>query len=163
MATSYKSIIGRAEPIEFLAGSKEVSGIAAKVDTGAYSSSVWATNIREEGDGLVFTLLGPTHECYTGEEIHVSKYQTVKIENSFGKSETRYGVMLKVKFCGKKITTFFTLADRSKKIYPVLIGRKMLKGRFFVDVAIGNPIADEETEESLGFSGLKNRARKAKK
>lgn len=162
MAITYKSIIGRAEPIDFL-GDPDVTGVAAKIDTGAFSSSVWATNIREEDGGLLFTLLGPAHEAYTGEEVRVSKYQTVKVENSFGKSETRYGVMLKVKFCGKKITTFFTLADRSKKIYPVLIGRKMLKGRFLVDVSIGHPIADEETEESLGFSGLKNRVRKSKK
>lgn len=162
MAT-YKTVIGRAEPIDLLAGSTEIAGIAAKIDSGAYSSSVWASNIREENDVLVFTLLGPTHEAYTGEEISVKKYQKVKIENSFGKSEERYGVFLKVKFCGKRVTTFFTLSDRSKKIYPVLVGRKLLKGRFLVDVSIGHPVADEETEENLGFSGLKTRARKVKR
>lgn len=162
MATHYKYVIGRAEPIDILVGDNDITGVPAKIDSGAFSSSIWATNIREENGGLTFSLLGPTHEAYTGEDIHVTKYQMVKIENSFSKSETRYGVMLKVKFCGKKITTFFTLADRSKKIYPVLIGRKLLKGRFLVDVSIGNPIADEETEENLGFVGLKNRVRKRK-
>ena len=162
MARNYKTIIGRAEPIDFIDGSTEYVTIPAKIDTGAYSSSVWATDIREEDGELVFVLFDKGHEAYTGQQIRIKKYQVVKIENSFGKSERRYGVMLRVRFCGKKVTSFFTLADRSKKIYPVLIGRKMLKNRFLVDVSIGNPIADEETEETLGFDGLKNMVRKTR-
>lgn len=162
MALVYKTIIGRAEPIDFIVGSDEYATVPAKTDTGAYSSSVWASNIREEDGELVFELFGKGSVNYTGEEIRTNKYQVVKVENSFGRSEKRYGVMLRVRFCGKKVTTFFTLADRSKKIYPVLIGRKMLKGRFLVDVSTGHPIADEETEENLGFNGLKNRVRKSK-
>lgn len=161
MAT-FKTIIGRAETIDFIVGESEYVKIPAKIDSGAFSSSVWASNIHEEGNELVFTLLGRGHEQYTGNEIRTKKYQVVTIENSFGKSEKRYGIMLRVRFCGKKVTTFFTLADRSKKIYPVLIGRKLLKGRYIVDVSLGNPIADEETEENLGFNGLKNRVRKSK-
>lgn len=162
MATKYKTIIGRAEPIDFVVGVDEYVDIPAKIDTGAYSSSVWASDIREEDGELHFTLFGRDHEAYTGREVRVKKYQVVTIENSFGKSEKRYGVILKVRFCGKKVSTFFTLADRSKKIYPVLIGRKLLKGRYLVDVSIGNPVADEETEENLGFNGLKNRVRKTR-
>lgn len=162
MAANYKTIIGRAEPIDFLVETEEYDAVPAKIDTGAYSSSVWASNVREENDELVFELFGKGHVNYTGEEIRIKKYQVVTIENSFGKSEKRYGVPLRVRFCGKKVTTFFTLADRSKKIYPVLIGRKLLKGRFLVDVSVGHPIADEETEENLGFNGLKNRVRKRK-
>jgi hypothetical protein len=162
MAVNYKTIIGRAEPIDFLIDGEEYDVVPAKIDTGAYSSSVWASNIREEKDELVFELFGKGHINYTGKEIRTSRYQVVTIENSFGKSEKRYGVQLRVRFCGKKVTTFFTLADRSKKIYPVLVGRKLLKGRYLVDVAQGHPIADEETEENLGFNGLKNRIRKRK-
>ena len=162
MATNYKTIIGRAEPIDFILSSDEYLSIAPKIDTGAYSSSVWASSIREENGELVFELFGKGHPAYTAKEVRFNKYQIVTIENSFGKSEKRFGVMLRVRFCGKKVTTFFTLADRSKKIYPVLIGRKLLKGRYLVDVSTGNPIADEETEENLGFDALKNRARKTK-
>lgn len=160
MTFKYKAIIGRAEAIDFILSNVEYQSIAAKVDTGAYSSSVWASNIEEIDGQLTFELLGPGHESYSGEKICMSKYQVVNIENSFGRSEKRYGVNLRVRFCGKKVSSFFTLADRSKKIYPVLIGRKLLKGRYLVDVSIGHPVADEETEENLGFNGLKNRARK---
>lgn len=155
MALKYKTIIGRAEPIDFITENHEYVSVAAKIDTGAYSSSVWASNIHKEGDELVFELFGRGHVAYTGHKIRSKKFETVNIENSFGKSETRYGLMLQIRFCGKKITTFFTLADRSKKIYPVLVGRKLLKGRYLVDVSLGHPVADEETEEKVGYKGLK--------
>lgn len=163
MAINYKAVIGRAEPIDFIVGDEEIQSIPAKVDTGAFSSSVWASDIEEKDGQLSFVLLGKGHEAYTGEIIRTSKYQVVNIENSFGIAQKRYGTILKVRFCGKKVPTFFTLADRSKKIYPVLIGRKLLKGRYLIDVSVGHPVADEETEENLGFNGLKNRSRKRTK
>lgn len=159
MATNFKTIIGRAEKIDFIIDENAL-GIPAKVDTGAYSSSVWATDIVEKDGTLEFVLLGPVHLQYTGKKITTSKYKLVSVQNSFGESEKRYGLDMTVRFCGKKVTTFFTLADRSHKIYPVLIGRKLLKGRFVVDVAGGHPVAEEETEETLGYSGLKNRINK---
>lgn len=159
MATNFKTIIGRAEKIDFLIDENAL-GIPAKIDTGAYSSSVWASDIVEKDGVLEFVLLGPIHLQYTGEKISTSKYRVVTVQNSFGKSEKRYGLDLTVRFCGKKVTTFFTLADRSKKLYPVLVGRKLLSGRYVVDVSGGHPVADEETEETLGYSGLKNRVNK---
>lgn len=159
MATGFKTIIGRAEVIDLLIDDGALA-IPAKIDTGAYSSSVWATDIVEKGGVLEFTLLGPEHLQYTGERLSAKKFKVVTVQNSFGKSEKRYGLDMSVRFCGKRVTTFFTLADRSKKLYPVLVGRKLLKGRFVVDVSGGHPIADEMTEETLGFSGLKNRVHK---
>ena len=159
----FKTIIGRAESIIFLIRGDDTAPVPAKVDTGAFGSSVWATRIEERDGVLSFVLFDEDFIGFTGETINTSKYSRVRIENSFGESEYRYRVDLKVVFCGKKFTTSFTLADRSKKIYPVLVGRKLLKGRFVVDVAGGHPIADEDTEENLGFSGLKNRVRKQPK
>ncbi len=156
---TFRTVIGRAETIDFTDESGSLN-VPAKIDTGAYSSSVWASNIIETDGTLEFELMGPGHPCYTGKKISTKNYRSVTIQNSFGKSEKRFGVELKVTFCGKRITSFFTLSDRSKKIYPVLIGRKLLKGRYLVDVSIGHPVADEETEESLGYSALKNRVRK---
>lgn len=163
MATkTYKSVIGRAESIDFLDDAGCIN-VPAKIDTGAYSSSVWVSNISESNGTLEFELLGPGHELYTGTKIHTKDYKSVIVQNSFGKSEKRFGVELQVNFCGKRLTSFFTLSDRSKKIYPVLIGRKLLKGRFLVDVSIGHPVADEETEEIIGFSSMKKEVRKRQK
>lgn len=138
-----KAIVGRAERINF--PDAGVSGVPAKIDTGAYRSSVWASNIREEDGVLKFTLLGPSSEFYSGQECQTDKYELVEVENSFGHKEERYSIQLKVHMGHKIVRSNFTLADRSKKIYPVLIGRKLLKGRYLVDVAEGQPLDDEES------------------
>lgn len=128
--------IGRAERVDF--PDADLTDIPAKVDTGAFSSSVWATNIREENGVLYFNLLD------SGNELSTDKFEMVDIENSFGHSEVRYGVKLWVVLKGRKVRTTFTLADRSNKTYPVLLGRKLLRRKFIVDVTQGNPIPDGE-------------------
>ncbi len=128
--------IGRAERVDF--PDADLTDIPAKVDTGAFSSSVWATNIREENGILYFNLLD------SGNELSTDKFEMVDIENSFGHSEVRYGVKLWVVLKGRKVRTTFTLADRSNKTYPVLLGRKLLRRKFIVDVTQGNPIPDGE-------------------
>lgn len=141
--------IGRVEQIDFL--DADLHGVLAKVDTGAYRSSVWATNIHKRGDQLSFTLLGGRPDGEPSTVITTTEFKVVQVENSFGHKQKRYSVFLRVKVGGKTIRSNFTLANRANKTYPVLLGRKMLKNRFLVDVSGGVPIADEEThdDESL--------------
>jgi hypothetical protein len=138
-----KAIVGRAERIDFPEGS--ILAVPAKIDTGAFRSSVWASDVREEDGHLVFKLLGPESPYYSGQDVRVVKYEVVDVENSFGHSEKRYSISLKVRLGSKSVRSNFTLADRSKKTYPVLIGRKLLRGRYVVDVAEGQPLEDEES------------------
>lgn len=151
----FQTIIGRAEKADL--GGIQIN-VPIKIDTGAYSSAIWASDVQEKDGMLHFVLFGKGSAFYTGEVITTKKYSVVSIENSFGHSEKRYGVDLTLSMGGKKFTTFFTLADRSTKIYPMLAGRKLLKSRFVVDVSRGNPIADEELEEN-GSSAAKTRLR----
>lgn len=147
--TDTKNIIGRVEHIDFVdAGVKK---LPIKVDTGAYRSSVWATKIYEINGELHFTLLGPKSEFYTGIELTTTEYRKVSVESSFGHKQERYSVFLQVEVGGKRIKSNFTLANRSRKTYPALIGRKLLKNRFLVDVSRGYPLVDEERngDESL--------------
>jgi hypothetical protein len=65
--------------------------------------------------------------------VQVDEYRKVTIANSFGHEEERYEVKLKVKLGSKVFKARFTLADRSKKIYPILLGREMLSHRFLID------------------------------
>jgi len=139
-----KAVVGRAERVNF--PDAEVFGVPAKIDTGAYRSSVWASNIHEEDGVLYYTLLGPKSELYSGKECSVTEYEVVEVENSFGQKEDRYSVYMRVKLGSKTVKSNFTLADRSVKTYPVLIGRKLLKGRYLVDVSEGQPLDDEETQ-----------------
>lgn len=145
---SDKIIIGRVERIDFVdTGAKKVP---AKIDTGADSCSVWAQNIALEDDGLHCVFFGPESEFYTGEE-HIfapGTFELTRVANSFGHHELRYKVKLRIKMRNRKINGTFTLADRSNKLYPVLIGRTLLHGKFLVDVSKGRPLRAEENIRS---------------
>lgn len=109
--------------------------IPAKSDTGAYRSAVHADDIFiDEKNLLHFTLLGNHPVCGTmAQKVTSDKYKEVWIANSFGHREKRYEVKLQAKLGPKVFTASFTLSDRSKKIYPILLGRKLLNDRFLVD------------------------------
>ncbi|HEY8999639.1 MAG TPA: RimK/LysX family protein [Candidatus Saccharimonadales bacterium] len=140
-----KAIVGRAERVDFPDG--DIKGVPAKIDTGAFRSALWASSIREENGVLKFTMLGPESPYYSGKECETSAYERVEVENSFGDKEERYSVHIRIRLGTKIVPTNFTLTDRSQKVYPVLIGRKLLRGRYVVDVSEGQPIDDEETNE----------------
>lgn len=113
----------------------DIFQVPAKVDTGADSSSIWATNIKEHNNKLSFVLFDPSSPFYTGKTVQISDYYLRSIKNSFGKSEFRYKVMLKIRVEGRKINMRFTLSNRENNKYPILVGRKSLKTKFLVDVA----------------------------
>lgn len=109
--------------------------VPAKVDTGAYTSSIWASNIREENGILTFVLFAPNSPFYTSKPISISSYQTKPVKNSSGQSEIRYFVFFRMRVEGKIIKARFNLANRSANTYPVLIGRRTLRGKFLVNVS----------------------------
>ena len=132
-----KVVVGRAELLHFM--DYEIADIPAKVDTGAYRSSVHADRIKLSDDGkkLSFRLLGKHPVCGNlATVIETSHFDEVWISNSFGHREKRYEVKLRVKLGPKVFWATFSLANRSKKIYPILLGRKMLNNRFLVDTHI---------------------------
>lgn len=136
--SKYQVVISRNETIDFVG---MASGVPAKVDTGAFRSAIHASDIKiTKKDGhrvLACKLLGhlAAPDSHTFETTQFSK---VKITNSFGHEEHRYEVELRVKVGPKIFNTSFTLADRSRNLFPVLVGRKLLKNRFIVDVSTGS-------------------------
>ena len=110
--------------------------IPAKIDTGADTSSVWASNIDMKEDGtLVFSLFGEKSPFYTGEKIESTEYVAKSVRSSHGDKQIRYRVKLPVTINNKTFITTFTLANRSRNHFPVLIGRHTLEGNFIVDVS----------------------------
>lgn len=127
-----KDLIGSTELVS-VAGIKNVP---AKIDTGADSSAIWASNINIRKDRvLTFSLFAESSPLYTGEIIERKRYKVKVIRSSNGDEEIRYRVELPLELGGRRIKAMFTLADRSKNNFPVLIGRKTLKGKFLVDVS----------------------------
>lgn len=113
----------------------EIYGVPAKVDTGADSSAIWASNIHEDDGVLYFTLFDKQSPFYTGKELSTHSFSVASIKNSFGKTEFRYKVLLRVKIAGRNIHVRFTLANRENNSQPILIGRRTLHGKFIVDVS----------------------------
>ncbi len=133
--TRFQVIIGRTEDVDFVGVADK---IPSKIDTGAYRSSVHCTQtqlITKNGHPvLVATLFG--HPCAPEQKVVEFKaFQKVLVTNSFGKQEERYAVKMRVKLGPKVFSSSFTLANRENTLMPVLIGRKLLKNRFVVDVS----------------------------
>lgn len=136
-----KKIIGRREMVAF--PELDIDEIEAKIDTGAYTSAIHCSDIHEEtrADGtkvICLDLLDPSHPQYNHKKLRFSDYSLRDIRNSFGDVQERYVIKTKIKFFEELIEAEFSLSDRSDMKYPVLIGRKLLKGRFVVDVSRKN-------------------------
>ncbi len=141
------SVIGRAEQIDLR--DFGLFNVPAKVDTGADTSSLWVSDIKEEADGLHFVLFGPSSPFYTGVEqvFSAPDYELTRVANSFGQKELRYKVKLRITLKERKIRATFTLADRSQKTYPILLGRRLLHRKFIVDVTGGSAMREEEAKK----------------
>jgi len=136
MPAKPKQIIGRKESVDF--PELGITGIQAKIDTGAYSSTLHCHDIRVKEKKLCFKVLDPTHPVFSQKEHCFSEFSKKKIKNSFGESEQRYIIKTKIKIAGRVIKSIISLTDRGTMRYPVLIGRKLLRNKFVVDVSLKN-------------------------
>ncbi|HEX5797200.1 MAG TPA: RimK/LysX family protein [Candidatus Saccharimonadales bacterium] len=139
-------IIGDKEKVIFpTLGSFEIT---AKVDTGADVSSIWCSYVKRFNDRLECVFFGPGNRCYTGRKVVFKKgeYKISRVHNSFGHNQRRYKVKIPVIINGRRILASFTLADRSKKTYYVLIGKRLLAKKFLVDVT-GGKLLSEQTKQ----------------
>lgn len=106
-----KTLIGQLERVT-LSSKTGKRTVTARIDTGAMLSSIdvkLAAKLK----------LGPIIE--------------VKVVNSSHGSSVRPVVFAKVKLQGRTINGRFTVYDRKRMKYPVLIGRNILKGKFIID------------------------------
>lgn len=124
-------LIGRREYINFLAW--DVFNIEAKIDTGAYTSSLHCENITINYENskpiLYFTI-----ELGEVKTFRFEDYTQKKIKNSFGEMEERYVIKTLIQIGRKKINSTISLSNRDNMRYPVLIGRRLLKAKFLIDV-----------------------------
>jgi hypothetical protein len=124
--------IGQVEAVVF--SELQTGKVEARIDTGARTSAIWADNCLKEADGLKVTFFGPGSALYTGQAIKFTEFAKTVVASSNGAAQRRYKVRLLVVIGGRRMRAWFTLADRSQQVYPVLIGRNVLRGKFVVDV-----------------------------
>jgi RimK family alpha-L-glutamate ligase len=134
-AKAEQRLIGRMAEVDF--PEQGIVGAKARVDSGAFFSSVHAADITEEANGkLSFTLLGGYHESIQGVRMHVDEYIKRPIKNTSGDYEDRYVVKLLSAVRGHEPALHtFTLSNRKNMACPVLLGRTFLKRGYVVDVA----------------------------
>lgn len=108
--------------------------VPAKIDTGADASAIWASHFQITDDHkLQFTFFDEDNEYYTGEIITVEEFDAVAVRSSNGETTVRYRTEVPIEIGGRKISVKFNLSDRSRNQYPILIGRRTIKNRFYVD------------------------------
>ncbi|GAB6260437.1 RimK/LysX family protein [Photobacterium sp. CCB-ST2H9] len=133
-----KSIVGQVETIKIPDLDME---FLARIDTGANTTSINASNIRvlgEKSDDMrenlgsmvEFTTENEKGEkaTYKGKIVKVSK-----IRNAQG-VERRYAVKMDLSWNGEHKRVSVNLRNRSKLEYKLLIGRNWLMGDYLVDV-----------------------------
>jgi len=79
-------------------------------------------------------LLDPSRPSYNNMELIHSIYAKREIKNSFGQVEERYIIKTKLLLFDELFDIELSLTDRSRMVYPVLLGRKLLFNHFIVDV-----------------------------
>jgi hypothetical protein len=84
---------------------------------------------------LEFVLLDEEHPEFTGMKFTFDEYDQREIKNSFGQAELRFIIKTTVKIHGRTFKTQFSLSDRDNLKFPILLGRRVLKNRFLIDVS----------------------------
>lgn len=114
-----------------------VSFLKAKIDTGAQTSALHATQIEEftkDGEDWVrFTV----HPWQQNESDAVTVERRVHdrraVRSSSGHSELRLVVLLDIDLCGQIVTSEVTLTSRDEMVFRMLIGREALRNGYVVD------------------------------
>ena len=111
----------------------------ARMDTGAETSSLDAKNLKPfERDGekwIAFDIVNRKN----GEKYHFEKPVKRRIAiTRTGKTERRYVVHMDIKMGKEIINAEFSLNDREKFDYQILVGRNIINGRFIIDPTLKN-------------------------
>ncbi len=129
--------IGRVDSVDL--PELDLTNIECKIDTGADTSSIHCHRIQLiEKNGveyLTFKLLDPKHPDYQKKNFKITNFKERKIRSSNGQTEFRYVIKTQVIIFDKVYLTEFTLTNRGKMKYPILLGRKLLNKNFVVDVS----------------------------
>ena len=104
-----KKTIGYIEPVTLISNEKEIK-ITAKIDTGAYRSSI---------------------DMKLASELGLKIVDMKKIRN-ISESQMRPLVNIELVLAGERIKTKASVADRNHMEYPMIVGRIDLRG-FLID------------------------------
>ncbi|SHM74928.1 RimK/LysX family protein [Polaribacter sp. KT 15] len=130
-----KITIGRIDKADF--PELSLTDIDVKIDSGAYTSSIHCSNIKEitvdDSTYIRFKLLDPEHDLYNNKEFTFKNYASKIVKSSNGISETRFMIHTEIIMFQKKFPIYLTLSERKDMKFPILLGRKFLNKKFVID------------------------------
>jgi hypothetical protein len=142
-----KLIIGRNDIIDL--PEFGLVNMKAKIDSGALTSAIHCSRIKlmkhDDKQRISFHIPGIHNK---GKTFETDDFTKRKIKSSNGHIELRFIIKTNVLIFGKKIRTEFSLTDRSVMKFPILLGRKLLRNRFIIDVALENQSYQQRLEKS---------------
>ena len=106
--------------------------IKAKIDTGATSSALNAYDIKIYKKGKQSWVSFKLKQNKNVLNINSKLIKQKKITNSFGDTEIRPVIIMKIKLGHQSWDTEVTLAMRSSMTYPMLVGRSSLKKKHII-------------------------------
>jgi hypothetical protein len=126
------TILGAFETVDF--PDFAIVGMLAKIDTGADTGALHATNVYEAespaGKVLHFSPFDHPEMVKT-----TDTYKSRLVRSSNGQAEQRYYIDTVVRIHGKEYPIHLSLADREKMTHQVLIGKRFLaEHKLLVDV-----------------------------
>lgn len=125
-------ILGRSDRVDL--PELGLSNIHAKIDTGAWTCSLHCHKAEVVNGQLEFILLDEEHPEFTGLKFSCKDFENRDIKNSFGEVERRFIITTSIRIFNEDITAEFSLSNRGSLKFPILIGRKILRDRFLIDV-----------------------------
>lgn len=135
-----KPLVGRVEWIDM---PEFQLRIRSRIDTGAKSCSLHATNIVPEKEGdSIFVSYDTVGNDGKPMRLRSKVLYESKVTSTNGKSESRYVIRTKVKLGKVSETVNVNLNDRTNLTYNFLVGRNLLMGNFVVDVSSSHILGD---------------------
>lgn len=136
--------------------------LKARLDTGAKTSSLHAVNVesfeKDNEEWVRFQLPLGDHEDQPSEgelehdevilEFERPVYRTVLIKRKGAPSQRRHVVKMEFCIAGKIHETQFSLTDRGKFSYPVLLGRRFMRDDNILTDSARSFVAEQECEYS---------------
>lgn len=120
---------------------------AARIDTGADLSSLDARDVVVRNNVAEFTL----GKRWGSRRLQLPVIEWRRIQTALG-TETRPVVEISICLGSKKFRTPVTLKDRSGMLYPFLVGRTALSGKFLVDPSSSKAVRPVCPTQSIALS-----------
>lgn len=103
----------------------KLENIKAKIDSGAKTSSLHCSYIKQlDEDTVIFEVLDKSHKKFRKKRYSLPIQRIAKVRSSNGSIEERFVILLKTVIFYKEFEVEYTLRNRKKMNFPILLGRE---------------------------------------